>query len=333
MKSFLVLIVFSMIFISCETKKLADEKKLDSTRVSVANKEQVGDGSINLVLNPQLGNLYRFESRLEQKIVQKMDTVSAETKHNQLIKYTLIPLMKDSLGNFLFEAKFSEIEQEIHSKLISVSASTKKVSKEPTPLELFYNSLVGKGFRFKVNNKGRNIQLIGVDSLFNIVIEQLQQRKEFKGVDKALLQQIIGSFFNANELRKGFEKLFEVYPDNLVKLGEKWEIQKNVNDPIPAKIVNTFTLKSVQIDTLFVDLVSNIQFEKQKTKENEPKLVELSGKQNGLLIINKVTGLMLSSKLQQQISIIYQVPPSTQTNNKAINIQTKISSNFYLKLY
>lgn len=334
MKNLFYLLCIVFFLLSCETKKLPEQSKVsDTTDNQIVNtKLKENTNTTNLFLNPVMGKEYQFESQLTQKIVQRMDTLSSETKHYQTIKYSLKPISKDANGVWTFVAKFNEIEQNISSQMLNVQASTKKLSKEPTPLELFYSTLIGKEFRFKVDERGRNLELIGVDTLLDNVIEKLLKRKEFKGVDKGLLQQIVGSFFNATELKKSFEKLFEIYPEKNLELGESWKISKKANEPIPADIINTFTLKLVKDDSIFIDLVSNILFEKQKSKENEPKLIDLSGKQTGKLIVHRVTGLLLNSKLQQQIKFVYQIPPSQQTNNKTINFSTNVNSTFNLTL-
>ncbi len=330
-KYLFILQIFLFIF-SCESKKIADEKQLDTLRQLHTSDTGITTDGILLQLNPQMGGEYVFESRLEQKILQKLDTLSSETKHNQRIVYFINFKEKDSLNNLVFEVKFKSIEQNITAQGLSVKANTNIKSKDPTPLEVFYSTLVDKDFLVKVNKQGQNIVLLGIDTLINKVIDQMLRRKEFQGVEKSLLSQIVGSFFNQNELRKGFEKIFEIYPKEPINIGTTWTISKFVNDPIPAIIVNKFTLKSIQNDSLLIDLISKVEFQKEKTKEGEPKLIELMGKQNGNLVVNKLTGLINKSELKQQIRIVYQIPPSTQTNNKAVKMVTNVTTVFNLSV-
>jgi len=327
---YLLLIIF--IFAACDKGKIAEEKKKETIKQTQTTPESFNSNRISLVFKPVIGKEYEFESQMNQTISQKVDTLSSETKHNQTIRYLIKTIHEDTSGNYLLLIKFLQIKQDITSPMLSVHSNTQDVPKNPTPLDIFYSTLVGKEFKLKVSKYGRDIALLGVDSVINKVIEQIMNKKEFKGVDKSMLMQIVGSFFNENELKKNFEKIFEIYPSKPVEIGESWQIQKRTSEPIPAEIVNNFTLKSIVDDTAFVDLVSKIQFEKQKSREGEPKILEMTGSQNGILTLNIKHGVLLNSKLQQRIKIVMQIPPSQQTNNKPLAITTNVLSNFVLKL-
>lgn len=323
---------FVFILLSCETKKLSDAKEssnLQDERISVA--KQTTD-KFNLELSPELGKEYQFESRLEQKITQKIDTLNAVTNHHQKIIYVLRPIEQDTLNNFLFTVKFKIIQQNISSQLFTVDVNTQIKSKNETPLDIFYGNLIDKEFKLKVDKKGKKITLFGVDSLINSVINQMLKIKEFKGMDKSMLSQIVGSFFNQYELNKSFEKIFNIYPEQSVTTGSSWQIELSPIDPVPTKIVNTYTLNSLKNDSMFVNLSSTIQFNKEIIKESNPDLTEINGKQNGYLILDRRTGLVKDSKLIQQIKMVYKIPPSAQTNNKPLTIVTNVNSVFYLRL-
>lgn len=332
MSRFFLLFLFVFFIFSCEPKKIADERRGSNPSDSIGYVEQQTSNKFLLELNPELGKEYHFESRLEQKITQKIDTLNAITNHFQKIVYVLQPKEKDTFGNFLFSVKFKTIQQNISSQLFTVDVNTQLRSKSETPLDIFYGNLIDKEFKLIVDKKGKNISLLGVDSLINSVISQMLKLKEFKGIDKSMLSQIVGSFFNQNELKKSFEKIFNVYPEQPVTTGSSWEIHLFPTEPIPSHIINTFTLNSLRNDTLLVDLTSAIQFNKEKLREFNQDLTELTGKQNGSLVLDKRTGLVKDSKIMQQIKIVYKIPPSAQTSNKPLKIVTNVYSVFYLHL-
>ncbi|MGC8747893.1 MAG: DUF6263 family protein [Candidatus Kapaibacteriota bacterium] len=320
-----------LLIFSCESKKIAEEKKQEMTRKQAVSVNQVDSNRFLLVLNPEIGKEYVFVSKMNQKILQKIDTLSTETNVDQTIFYSLKSIHKDS-NLYRFRVKFMDIEQNITSPMISIRTSTRKKTQEPTPLDVFYNTLKGKTFDFTIGKYGENLNLIGVDSLLGNIIEEMMNKKEFKGVDRSLLKQLIGNFFNQKELQKSFEKLFEIYPNKRIEIGDSWKIEKHLSEPVPANIVNNFNLKSLRGDSLFIDLSSDVKFEKTKSKENEPQVKELVGRQSGELIVSKVSGMLLNGRLNQQIKMVHQIPPSMQTNNKALTLVTNINSNFILSL-
>ncbi|MFN3306017.1 MAG: DUF6263 family protein [Candidatus Kapaibacteriota bacterium] len=332
MSKFFLILLFVLLIFACEAKKVADERRDSNLPDSKEFVEQHNSNKFLLELNPELGKEYLFESRLEQKITQKMDTLHAITSHIQKILYAIQPKEKDTFSNYIFLVKFKTIQQNISTQLFTFEVNTQLKSKHKTPLDIFYGNLIDKEFKLTVDKKGKNITIFGVDSLLNSVIGQMSKSNEFKGIDKSMLSQIVGSFFNQNELKKSFEKLFNIYPEQLVTTGDSWEIHLFPTEPIPSKIVNTYTLNSLRNDTLWVNLTSDIQFNKDKVRELDTDLAELSGKQNGHLVLDRRTGMIKDSKIIQQIKLVHKIPPSEQSNNKPLRIVTNVYSVFYLHL-
>jgi hypothetical protein len=333
-KIFVLLAIFVVLFGCKENQRVSESQNSSKKTTSSGNNIQntANSNLIDLRLKPVVGKEYIFRNELVQDISQRIDTINAETKNTQTIIYSLKPVKIDSAGTILFQVSFKSIQHKIVSPLFTVEVNTSKPNREPAPLEIFYSSLIGKTFGLKVNSDGKNVSLISFDSVLKTSLEQISKRKEFSGVDKNVLSQLVNSFFNPNEMRKNFEKLFEIYPSKKVSVGENWTIDKEVSEPIPAKISNTFLLKNISNDTLFLVQDSKITFKKQAQKSNEPQITELSGNQSGNLSVSRSTGVVLNSKVKQQINLVYTFPPSPQTNNKQVKVVTNIKSNFVFEL-
>jgi len=335
MKKIIFFIGVVIILFGCkENQRVSESQALRKQSKSNSNfsQDQTNSNLIDLRLKPTIGKELIFRNQLVQDITQTIDTIQAKTKNTQTIVYSLTPIEIDSAGSIFFRVNFKSIQQKIVSPLFTLEVNTSKPNRNPLPLETFYSSLVGKSFGLKVNSDGKNISLISFDSVLKNSLEQISKRKEFSGVDKNLLSQLVNNFFNSKEIEKSFEKFFEVYPSKKVSIGENWTIEKEVGEPIPAKISNNFVLKNVSNDTLYLLQESKISLKKGRQNVEEPQISELSGRQSGDIVLSRTTGIVLRSEVKQQINLVYTFPPTSQTNNKQVKVVTKIKSNFTFEL-
>ncbi|MCX7880180.1 MAG: DUF6263 family protein [Ignavibacteria bacterium] len=332
----IILCFFSVIILlGCAEQKPNSEREVEQKNqvtVDSLTKGQKPKDSIFFFLNPVLEKEYVFKTTMQQTVTQTSDTQKVETKQQQSVVYSLKPKSISQTGLILFEVSFKSIEQKIHSPLISFELNTKKKRKENTPIETFYNSLIGKLFYLRVGKNGSDVEIFGVDSLINNIVNEILAKDEFKGADKASLSHIISSFFNSSELKKNFEKFFEIYPKKPVSISEPWTNIKTIQEPLPAEIQNQFQIKSISGDTLQLTLKSKVNFKKIEQKERDVNITNLKGSQEGIFYVSYGTGLILKSKIIQNVSLLYSFPPTPQTQNKSLTIPTFISTTFQLEV-
>ncbi len=333
-KNLILFFIFLFIFFGCKERQKIPLIQQGKGQSSTLKAKTTTDNEVNLIdfkLRPNIGEEYTFKNEFSQNITQQIDTLKVETQNSQVFIYTLKPIFVTN-DSILFQVNFKQIQQKIVSPIFTFEVNTNKAGKNLTPLDVFFSSLVGKNFRLMVYIGSKKVEIIGFDTVLNKVIENISKRKEFNSIDKKMLFQITSSFFNPEELRKSFEKLFEIYPSKKIAIGEVWNYDKEVSEPIPAKISNAFLLKKVADDSLFVSLNTKINFLKGKQKINEAKISEFFGNQSGEFVASRISGLLLKSNIFQQINFVYSLPASPQTNNNEVKVTTKIKSNFSLHL-
>ncbi len=333
-KKFILFFIFLFFLYGCKESQKLPQNHLGIGQPSTQRTQSNTNEETNLIdlkLKPSIGKEYTFKNEFSQNITQQIDTLTVETQNTQVLVYSLKPIsaFNDSI---LFQVNFKRIQQKIVSPLFTIEVNTSKTGKNLSPLEVFFSSIIGKNFGLIVNIASKKVEIIGFDSVLNKVIENISKRKEFSSIDRNMLFQISNSFFNPGELRKSFEKLFEIYPSKKISLGEVWDYDKEVFEPIPAKISNSFLLKKVVDDSLFVSQNTKINFLKGKQNVNEPKISEFIGNQSGEFVVSRISGLVIKSNMFQQINFVYTLPASPQTNNREVNVTTKIKSNFSLRL-
>ncbi len=335
MRLILYLLLALLLFAGCSERKgiPQDQKKAEPVASEKADKTTSGTaGSVLFQLNPEIGREYTFKNTVLQTITQTIDSQKVNTTHNQTIVYSLKANQYEPNKSITFDVIFKSIEQQITTPMLKIEASTSQKNQKPTPLEIFYRALIGKNFRVKVSHDGKGVQLAGTDSIVGSVLKNISHKKEFTGIDKSTLEQLIQNFFNPQDFKRSFEKLFEIYPAKPIAIGESWEITRHISEPIPTKVINKFQLQKVSGDTLLVQLNSKVSFDKPQQQANQPSIQDIKGTQSGTLYVDKNSGLIFLGTIQQSVKIIYSLPASPQTNNKPLTIPTDVSTTFLLEI-
>ncbi|MGQ9819817.1 MAG: DUF6263 family protein [Candidatus Kapaibacteriales bacterium] len=332
MKIIAFILVALLLSCSEKGKQTAENPKEPTTTKSVEKQIKTRE-SIILKLNPKVGQNYTFKVTIDQDIEQTFDTMKIKTFHNQVFIYSLQAINNNPAGGIEFDVVFRSIQQKLQTPAITIYANTDSNKKQNNPLETFYKSLIGKGFRIRVQQNGKNVELKGLDSLAQVVYRSLSKRKDLTEIELAGLKQITEEFFNPEEMKKNFEKTFEIYPDTAIEKNSKWTITKITKQPIPARIVNEYTLEKIIGDTTYLVLNSKIFFDKPPQSSNgQPYIKKMSGNQTGNLKIDNNSGMTIWGKFIQQIKVEYELPPSQPTNNKQMLIPMSIRTNFTYEL-
>lgn len=324
-----------LLFVGCSERRDVPHDPTKSKQITSGESNSAAlktDGSVFFQLNPQIGKEYIFKNTVLQTITQTVDSQQISTTHNQTIVYSLKTNKYETNKGITFDVAFKSIEQQIITPMLKIEASTLQKNPNPTPLEIFYRALVGKSFYVKVSPDRKDVQLAGTDSIVENVLNSISRRKEFAEIDKNTLEQLVQNFFNPQDFKRSFEKLFEIYPAKPIAIGESWEITRHISEPIPTTVLNKFQLQKISGDTLFVQLASKVIFDKPKQQANQPSIQDIKGIQSGTLYINKNSGLIFIEKIQQSVKIIYTIPASPQTNNKPLTIPTDVSTTFLLEI-
>lgn len=323
------------LFVACSERRNVPQEQTRTKPATSEKGNKTTSGTANSVLfrlNPQIGKEYIFKNTVLQTITQIIDSQKVNTTHNQTIVYSLKASKYEQNKSISFDVTFKSIEQQIITPMLKIEASTLQKNQKPTPLEIFYRALIGKNFRVKVASDTKDIQLAGTDSIVANVLKSISRKKEFTGIDKGTLEQLIQNFFNPQDFKRGFEKLFEIYPAKPITIGESWEITRYISEPIPTKVLNKFQLQNISGDTLFIQLTSKVGFDKPQQQANQPSIQAIKGTQSGTLYVDKNSGLIFLEKIQQSVKIIYAIPASPQTNNKPLTIPTDVSTTFLLEI-
>ena len=113
--------------------------------------------------------------------------------------------------------------------------------------------------------------------------------------------------FGDDSMRQMMENLSRYFPDHPVAIGDTWQIKTDIGVPYPMSMDNRFTLRKLTDREAVIDGTSTIKPGPNAAEDGmemmDGKLtMELTGEQSGQIIVDRKTGMILSSNVIQHIT-------------------------------
>jgi len=155
-----------------------------------------------------------------------------------------------------------------------------------------FNGIIDKPFIIKADEEGNVIEVTGFESLISSMVDSL-------AIDEDKKAEVLASMkgqFNENEIKKQFAQVLTIFPNKEVKVGDSWEKTYSIGGQIPSKFVSTYTVKQIEGD--HVTMTSKTKISSEKSAD-----IELSGDQDGSIIVDSKTGLTTNAEFKQNMQV------------------------------
>jgi hypothetical protein len=257
-------------------------------------------GKVLYRLHPQKGKKYFVKMVTDQQITQTMDGQEQNMEQTMgmgmdfdindvndrgdvWVRYTYRWMMlrqKGPMGEFVYD-------------------SAQKDVNVPPQVQGFA-ALLNSTYAVKLTPQGKALQVEGLDKMRDNVIKRLPE-----GPMREYMLKGMEEFLGEGAIKEFTQNSFTMYPDKEVGVGDSWTKTVSLTQGFPMIIENKWTLKDRKDGVATLDTVSEIKPNPNaKPMEMGPTKMtyELTGAQQGEVRMDEATGLMLTSKLQQQIS-------------------------------
>lgn len=191
-----------------------------------------------------------------------------------------------------------KLEQKSPKKEVDYD-SGKKILQVPKIAEGFA-ALLGENFSLKLTQLGTVEKAKGLDVVRRNVAGKLSQ-----GTMKEQLVKGIEHQLSADAMKELVEGVIAIYPDRPVGVGDSWSRTVVLSYGFPMIVDSKWTLKERKKGMAIIKVKSTVKPNLEaKPFEMGPAKVsyEMSGLQDGLIEIQESTGLILHSKVNQNIS-------------------------------
>ena len=98
--------------------------------------------------------------------------------------------------------------------------------------------------------------------------------------------------FNEKSLKDLFTPMFSIYPNKEIKPGDTWEKEYSSSGNLPLNYATTYSVKEIEGDQITLNA---------KTKIKATNEMEIHGSQNGTILIDSKSGLIIRAEYDQSI--------------------------------
>lgn len=188
----------------------------------------------------------------------------------------------------------------INSPMVGLSYDSKTATTEPTGAAKAIAAIVGTEFNFQLNKDGSIENITGVEAMLDTMVTNMGITDEAQAT--AFKAQMSGQY-NAETIKDQMKRTIIVYPDKELNKGDTWSADESVTVPFSMNIQTTYELADYNDDTATINVTSDIFSEGgELTTGGTTMTPDLSGVQSGTIVIDRKTGLIISSNMEQLIT-------------------------------
>ncbi|MGZ5221904.1 MAG: DUF6263 family protein [Chitinophagaceae bacterium] len=247
-----------------------------------------------LKFNPEKGKSYDYE------IAWEMDQQMMEQNHeiNITSGYTL-DVIDDKDGIKTLKAVYKNFKMYMNIMGMEIKVDTDKPAEPINDAEIRANPLgmmdrvfagiKEKEFTMKVNEEGKVLEVVGFDKIINEMIDSI-------GLDENAKMQVRASLqdqFNEQSIKDQFAQVFTIFPGREIKMGDSWEKNFQTGGRMPAKYTTQYSVKEIEGDHITLTAQTNIGSANDE--------MEIKGTQNGSLLVDGKTGLVINAQFDQDM--------------------------------
>ena len=164
-----------------------------------------------------------------------------------------------------------------------------------------FAGLLGQSLTLTFNERGIVTDVVGVDEMLANIMKQFE---EVDPAMKAQMEQGMQRQFGAEAIKSQMETMFAIYPEDPVGVGDTWSKDVTLNTGLPLKIATTYRVETIENGQAKLAVKSNIT-----AASDEPMnmggmeiVLDLSGTQNGTVLMEVPTGMVVNSEMEQRVS-------------------------------
>ncbi|HUR66588.1 MAG TPA: DUF6263 family protein [Chitinophagaceae bacterium] len=173
-----------------------------------------------------------------------------------------------------------------------VADSSDVMGKSLGALNKVFGAIKGQQFSMKVTAEGKITEVNGFENMGKNIADSLG----LDGNDRAeMLKQFEGQF-NADEIKQSLERVWYIFPNKEVKVGDSWQKSTAMGGKMPAKYNSTYKVTDIEGDMVTLEETSKIE-----TRENEAEEIKLSGDVTGTIVVDSRTGLVVTADQDMKI--------------------------------
>lgn len=291
------IILFSLLFISCEEKY---ELNLNLTqgktyKQTVLTESSFYEGDIGSWADLKISTFYK----IDYKVINRKDSI-----------FTLSCKLKEMKIGF---------ESDFNNQIIHSAAKENK-----NPLDKIISNMTNKEFIIVVNEKGKVKQIKNTDNLYKNLFDGIPDLTE---IQKAEITKNFKESFNDDTFKNNLENGFYMLPSEKIAINESWKntIKTELNDT-KMNMKNTFTLTKYKPNKYAI--INGKSFiTAQINKENSS--ANLNGKMTSKYKLNTFNGWIKEALITQEMKGMMEGIQDNQKKKVPVKVYNRIMISGY----
>lgn len=154
-------------------------------------------------------------------------------------------------------------------------------------VQKLFGAIKGQRFLMQVNPEGKVEKVTGFEEMAQSIVDSL-------GVDEADKEQMKKQFsdqFNSKSAGEQFERMWYIFPNKEVKVGDSWEKTMSLGGNMPGVYHSTYKVTDIEGDMVTLEESTKVDSD---LKENDGK-GSLTGDIKGTIVVDSRSGLVVNS--------------------------------------
>lgn len=229
---------------------------------------------------------YEMTTSLDQEIM-------GQTMKMDMSMYYSLDVKDDDGDSKTIESKVDRFKMKSEVMGMNIDVDTDQPIPEgddKNPLVMvkkLFGAIKGQQFSMKVNAEGKVLEVSGFDDMAQTIVESL-------GVDEEEKEQMKKQFadqFNAESMGDQFERMWYIFPNKEVKVGDSWEKTSKISGTMPGNYHSTYKVTDIEGDMVTLEEKTKVDSE----GEEDNVKVKMKGDITGTIVVDSRSGLVVNA--------------------------------------
>ena len=270
----------------------------------------------HLRLQPLPGSKYRYTLSNQTSIQTEIEGKKLERINGSVVQL-LYDIEPDSMGNYIFRIHYEDLH--LFSK--NNDSETEENSNPGSFSEKFVEKALAvlkeQSLSATVSTSGEVLEIKGLADLSERLMFSLGVKDQ---ASKTVIRSQLDKMMGRGMIQGHLNQLLKIFPDSLVRIGDKWKIVHQDDDPI-LKSSSSFVLKDVNDEIAFVQSVSELNSGPNPVAIMGYTVIpQFKGKQEGRYELETGTGMVMHS------DVVSEVQGTMQMQGRQIPLVIKLNS-------
>lgn len=206
---------------------------------------------------------------------------------------------------YIMEAKFERMSMEMTMPMMNMAISSEDADKpDSNPLSKMFGRMADKPFTIKMNNKGKILEVSGMDEAFSSAVDEIAAELGDDQLDKVKAQ--MKQNFGKNGMLGNLQLTSPIFPENKVAPGDTWNasITSSMNG-VDADHTITYTYVKEENGRYYLEATGHTDMgESEKTAQNLmpfPMKYDVDGSLQATFTLDATTGWIKAIDLKQDL--------------------------------